>query len=98
MKKTLIIRPEAEEDLKKAHSWYDAQRPGLGANFIIHLDAALSSIQRNPEMYPIIYKNIRRCLVHRFPYGVFYIDKEDKIIVLGIMHAKRDPQVWKARV
>lgn len=52
MKKTLIIRPEAEEDLKGAHNWYNAQRPGLGANFIIHLDAALSSIQQNPEMYP----------------------------------------------
>jgi toxin ParE1/3/4 len=97
MKKALIIRPDAERDLAEAYSWYEAQVPGLGSDFLLSIDAALSSIQRTPEMYPIVYKNVRRALVRRFPYGMFYVVEEVRIVVLGILHARRDPKTWQDR-
>ena len=97
MKKALIIRPVAERDLAEAYGWYEAQVPGLGSDFLLSIDAALSSIQRTPEMYPIVHKNVRRCLVRRFPYGVFYVVEEGRIVVLGILHARRDPKTWQDR-
>jgi hypothetical protein len=60
MKKALIIRPVAERDLAEAYGWYEAQVPGLGSDFLLSIDAVLSSIQRTPEMYPIVHKNVRR--------------------------------------
>ena len=40
---------------------------------------------------------VRRALIHRFPYCVFYIVIERKISVLAVMHAARNPEQWKAR-
>jgi hypothetical protein len=54
MKKALIIQPDAEHDLVEAFGWHEARVPGLGSDFLLSIDAALSSIQRNPEMYPIV--------------------------------------------
>jgi len=98
MKRALIIRPEAEFDLAEAYKWYEARVPGLGSDFLLNTDAALSSIQRTPETYPIVFKNIRRSLIRRFPYGVFYVVEQDMIVVLAVLHARRDPQTWKDRV
>jgi plasmid stabilization system protein ParE len=95
MKKALIIRPDAELDLAEAYSWYEARVSGLGSDFLLSIDASLSSIQRTPEMYLIVYKNVRRGLVRRFPYGVFYVVEEDRIVILGILHARRDPKTWQ---
>jgi toxin ParE1/3/4 len=98
MKRPLIIRPEAEFDLAGAYGWYETQVPGLGSQFLLSIDATLSSIQRTPELYPVIHKNVRRSLIRRFPYGVFYVAKQDRIVVLAVLHARRDPQSWKDRM
>ncbi|MBU2053377.1 MAG: type II toxin-antitoxin system RelE/ParE family toxin [Proteobacteria bacterium] len=97
MKRTLIIRPEAELDIREAFSWYETQMPGLGANFLLHVDAALRSLQRNPLQYPVIHRESRRCLVRRFPYGVYYVVEDKRIVVVAVFHAKRDPRSWQER-
>lgn len=97
MKRTIIIRPEAERDIREAYSWYETQMSGLGANFLLRIDAALSSVQRNPRQYPLIHQEVRRCLVRRFPYGIFFLVEDKRIIVLAVFHAKRDPRSWQER-
>jgi len=97
MKQKLIIRPEAESDIQEAYAWYEDQSKGLGADFILCVDAALSLIQRSPELYAQVHKNIRRALTRRFPYGIFYIAEVDKIIVLAVLHVKRNPKHWQKR-
>ena len=97
MKQKSIIRPEAESDLQEAYTWYEDQSKGLGADFILCVDAALSSIQRSPELYAQVHKNIRRALTRRYPYGIFYIAEVDKIIILAVLHVKRNPKHWQKR-
>jgi toxin ParE1/3/4 len=97
MKRPLILRPEAEKDLAEAYEWYETQFQGLGSDFLLHVEAALSSLQRSPQGYPVIYKSVHRCLVRRFPYGIFYLVEKERIIVLGILHARRDPRTWQDR-
>lgn len=94
----LIIRPEAELDIQDAFEWYEAQTSGLGSEFIRAVDACLSGIGRNPLAYPTIYKQSRRALVRRFPYGIFYIFDQDIITVIACFHSKRNPKPWKARL
>ena len=98
MKLPLIVRPEAERDLAEAHDWYESQVTGLGSEFLLAIDAALSSIQRMPELYHVVYKNLRRALIRRFPYGIFYLLEEAKIVVIAVMHARRDPETWRSRL
>ncbi len=97
MKRSLIIRPEAELDMREAYAWYEKQVPGLGANFLLNVDAALRSLQRNPLQHPAVYQGIRRFLVRRFPYGIFYVVEEKQLVILAVFHAKRDPKSWQVR-
>jgi len=94
----LIVRPEAERDLSEAYEWYEAQVPGLGAQFVEEFERTLESIQQFPEKQAAIYRDVRRALTHRFPYLVFYVIHEDTISVLGVLHASRDPRAWRRRV
>jgi toxin ParE1/3/4 len=84
MKLPLIVRPEAERDLAEAHDWYESKVTGLGSKFLLAIDAALSSIQHTPELYQIVYKNLRRALIRRFPYGIFYLVQEARIVVISV--------------
>ncbi len=93
----LVIRPEAEADISDAYRWYEDQREGLGTDFISCIEAALDSIIQSPRLYPKIHKDIRRVFIRHFPYGIFYLVKDNRIIVLAVFHARRDPQGWQTR-
>ena len=51
----MIIRPEAEADLVTARAWYERQREGLGAAFLLCVEEVLDRIDRTPELYPVVY-------------------------------------------
>ncbi len=61
--KDVIIRPEAESDIDDAYQWYESQRKGLGDNFLLCLEEALSRASRNPLIYSTIYKEVRRVFI-----------------------------------
>ena len=71
----LILSPEEEKEIHDAYAWYEAQRIGLGNEFILCLDATMRSIARNPLIYQVVHKNIRRGVLRRFPYCVFFLKR-----------------------
>lgn len=98
MSSKLIFRPEAELDLSEAVSWYEKKVKGLGANFLLNVEAAIESIIRTPEAFTPIYKNTRRALVRKFPFGIHYLTEKEKIVILAIFHARRNSKDWKERI
>ncbi len=97
MKYEIIIRPEAESDLHDAFNWYEERVKGLGANFLLNVEAAIELILRTPEAFTPIYKNTRRALVRKFPFGIHYLLDKNKIIVLAVFHVKRNPKELSKR-
>jgi plasmid stabilization system protein ParE len=67
----LIVRREAEQDIKEAYEWYEDARPNLGRKFVAEIQAKLESIDDNPDLYPNVYQNVRRALCNRFPYSIY---------------------------
>jgi len=94
----LIIRPEAKSDMLDIFRWYQEQREGLGYDFKLCVDEVLSKVQRHPLNRKKIYRDIRRVVTKRFPFGIFYVVENNKIIVLAVLHARRDPSKWKRRI
>ena len=92
---TIFLRPEAESDLRDAYEYYETADEGLGDAFLRAVEACLAGVERSPEQYAIIHRNVRRALVRRFPYGIFYIVENTQVIVLACFHARRDPKVWQ---
>lgn len=98
MKKSLTVRAEAEADLAEAFQWYEQQVRGLGDQFLLCVDAVMASIERAPQLYPVVHKGvIRRALTRRFPYGVFFVEGERSVSVIAVAHVKRNPRFWKDR-
>lgn len=98
MTRDLIIRPEAEADLADAYTWYDRQRTGLGIDLIREVDRKLDDLQSLPESFPIVYRDVRRALTKRFPYGIYFVVDDTRIVVIAILHAKRNPKTWQRRI
>jgi toxin ParE1/3/4 len=98
MKYRVIVRPEAEHDLKEAFSWYEDNRIGLGYDFLLQVDAGINFIKRNPAVHPIEYKETRKHLIKRFPYKIIYLVEEKKIVILAVIHSKRSPDLIKKRI
>lgn len=94
----LIIRPEARTDLLDIFQWYQEQRSGLGFDFKLCVDEVFSKLQKHPSIYKKVYQNIRRAVTRRFPFSVFYIIDNNNVIVLAVLHARRDPEKWKNRI
>ncbi len=93
----VIVRPQAEAELHEAYDWYETQRPGLGEEFLLCVDACMAAIHHNPRLYPPIHGDVRRALMRRFPYGVFYVLGDEAITVLAVFHLSRDPRRWQQR-
>jgi len=94
----LIIRPEAKSDLLNAFHWYQKQKLGLGHDFKLCADEAISKFHRNPLIHQIAFQGIRRSVTKRFPFGIFCTVENQRIILLAVLHARRGPIKRKSRI
>ena len=98
-KRGLRIAGPASEEFAEAVRWYEARRPGLGADLHDAINATIEAIERQPEIGAADYADriSRRVSVSRFPHHVVYRLKDDEIVILAIAHMKRRPGYWKHR-
>ena len=97
MSYSLSIRKEAEADIAEAFEYYESCRESLGADFILCIEESIARIENNPKQYKTIHKTVHRALVRKFPYGIYYVINNKKIIILGVLHARKNPKHWQAR-
>ena len=93
----MTILPEAEADLVNARNWYERQRDGLGAAFLLAVEEIFERIVRTPDAHTVVYQEVRRALTRRFPYAIYYRIEAGEAVVLGVFHAGRDPREWQSR-
>lgn len=90
----IIVRPSAASEMDAAFGWYENQRQGLGSEYLRAVDAAFAAIGRQPELFRTVRGPIRRVLLRRFPYGVFFVEGPNAITVLAVVHVRRSPDRW----
>ena len=94
---SLSIRKEAEADIAEAYQYYESCRENLGSDFVLCIEESISRIERNPRQYKTIYMNVHRALVRKFPYGIYYVLIDELIVILGVLHARKNPKHWQSR-
>ena len=97
MKRTVVWLPEADLELKEAWARYDGIRPELGQRFAEAVADAVERIATTPLNYAVIEKGRRRAGIHRFPYGLFFLLEEQRVVVIACFHGRRDPKHWQGR-
>ena len=91
----ILIRKRAENNIAEAFDWYEKQRAGLGVEFLQSVEASILVLQNNPLLFQARHKNIRCALTPRFPYGIYYLTDDDRVVVLSVFHLSRNPKHWR---
>src|SRR5216683_4793763 len=98
MTRRWIVRPLAQADLDDTVTWYEQQQSGLGSRFLDAIDRVLIRIRDTPLQFPSVFGEVRRALIHTFPYAVYFRATDERIVILAVLHLLRDPRTWHRRV
>lgn len=92
------ILAAAEAELSEAIAWYNEQSEGLGFEFAAESFRTIQRIVLYPDAWGALSKRTRRCRINRFPYSVVYQVRKDRILIVSVMHMKREPSSWRDRL
>ncbi len=97
MTREVIVRPAAERDIREARAWYRDIAPRFAEQFTSAVDQAIVSATETPLAFQVLHRSVRRVLLRRFPYALFFVAHESRIVVVGVLHQSRDPRIAQQR-
>ncbi len=90
----VIFTSFARQELEDAIRYYELEYAGLGRNFKEEVRKAALRIAVHPQAWSIERGDVRKCLLHKFPYKLMYSVEENHILVIAIAHQHRKPDYW----
>ena len=90
----LKFSSRALREIGEAQAWYEQQSSGLGEEFLAAMELQLKRLEQAPLLYAEVVPGVRRALLPRFPYGLFYTLRNDLVHVLAVLHDARHPKRW----
>lgn len=93
----VILDPEARDEFDGGYDSYEVRRAGLGESFADAVQVVLDRIASMPQLHRAVFGDIRRAVVHGFPYCVYYREESSRVRVLSAFHTGRDPNIWRSR-
>ncbi len=93
----LVFRRLARRELDDSISWYENKQVGLGSEFLAEIEEHLKSIASQPQRFRQIRGEVRRVILKRFPYSIFFLLEIDQIVILAVFHERRAPQNIEGR-
>lgn len=91
MSYAVSVRRKAEKDISKALAWYEKQQAGLGSEFLIDFNDTVQLLETDPLIYQALYRDVRRALLHRFPYLVWYRVSGNSVSIIACTDARQNP-------
>ena len=91
---------EAAEELLDACTHYSEISDDLAHAFYTRFEEGIEKILAGPRTWPLVEDGVHRFLLHRFPYGIYYVlvDEESVVFVVAVMHMSRQPGYWRDRL
>lgn len=93
----VIFTQFARLELQDAIVFYELELPGLGKRFKEGVRKAIKRIIEYPIALSIERGEVRKCLLHRFPYKILYSVEKDHILIIAVAHLHRKPDYWVDR-
>jgi toxin ParE1/3/4 len=92
------LDPEARDEFDAGYDYYERRRPGGGESFADAVQLVLHRISANPQAHQVVFGTVRRAVVRRYPYCVYYREEAARVRVVSVFFARLNPAVWQARV
>lgn len=94
----VFFSPAAQIELDEAFVYLEGEGSGLGYRFTADVDEALSRIRLFPFAWHPLGRNLRRCQLKHFKYGVVYRIRGDQAEIVAIAHNRRRLGYWRKRL
>lgn len=92
MKRRLILRPSARQDIVEGDKWYEKQNKGLGDRFLLEVQRCLGFIIANPGGFQRVHEQFRQAPLKVIPYVIVYRLDGDVIVVMRVFHTSQHPR------
>ena len=92
------VSDEAEIDFDKSYEYYYKDNPNVADIFFQSINLSLENVKQYPFSFPEIHKNVRKYVVKKFPFVIYYQVTESVIRIIAIFHTSRNPEIWNDRV
>jgi toxin ParE1/3/4 len=93
----VILRPAAEADVQDTHDELEQIQAGLGDRFVARVRELLERIEAQPEMYGVVWQDVRAARVKKFRHVLYYVVFPDRVEVLAVIHGSRASSAWQSR-
>ena len=93
----VIFTRIARRELEDAVRYYELEYSGLGHRFKEEVRNAALRIAEYPQAWSIERGDVRKCLLHKFPYKLMYSVEEDHVLIIAVAHQHRKPDYWVGR-
>jgi plasmid stabilization system protein ParE len=97
MKYRSVLSPGAKADISSAVRWYQRKDPSLAFRFTMEALTTLRRIKQSPYQFPVITGRVRRALLKRVPYAIYFYLDEDRAVVRAVVHQRRSDIIWMDR-
>jgi plasmid stabilization system protein ParE len=93
----LAFSPGAEEDIISANLWYERIDPHLAGRFLLETDSIIDGITQFPYRFALVAAAVRRALLKRFPYAIYYPVNYNEVFLIAVVHQRRSERFWMQR-
>ena len=95
---SIELSDEAEVDFNKSYEFYIEDNPEIADTYFKQINLCFEIIKKNPKSLPFAHKDVRKYVVKKFPFVIYYRIVDTVIQVIAIFHASRNPEIWNERV
>lgn len=92
------FHPVAEGELAESADHYFAVDPRFEGEFLDEVYEAIGHLCRNPKLGQSVIDEVRRKVLSKYPYSIFYIETDKMIRIMAVAHRKRRPFYWSDRL
>ena len=92
------LSDEAEVDFDKSYEFYSEDSPKVADTFFKQINLSFDNIKQNPKSFPIAHKDVRKYVVKKFPFVIYFRIVHTVIQVIAIFHTSRNPEIWNERI
>jgi len=93
----VVFRRAARAEFDAAALWYEDRQTGLGMQFVSEINRVVELVSDHPERFPSKHLERRCAQARRCPYAVVFRPEANRVVVLAVFHARRNPAVRQAR-
>ena len=86
----VILSSLANKEWLKVIDWYNEKKEGLGFEVFDEIDEYLKRLKTMPYIHRRIEEEIRMSSTPRFHFGIFYVIRNNTVLVIGIRNLRED--------